>query len=140
MSPVPAQGGGEGRETEFLFRRGPSSFVGKAGDHRTVDAQIIQIAGRQGVQFTHGLAVNGAAGAVFLHALDRGQQAATQAVVGGGVLCLGDNSHCRILSVRLVFAVPGLARRFVDPKMALMLRMHNARFANAAMQKMHALG
>lgn len=116
-----------GRESEFLLAFAVGRFMGQAGDHRTVDAQIVQIAGGQRVEFTQGLTVDRTAGAVFLHPLNRVQQAATQASLDGGVLCLSDNSH-DISFHRLVRRPARMARRFVGIKMDLMLQLHNPPF------------
>lgn len=120
----------------LLLRCAPRRFLSQTGDHRAIDPQVVQIAGGEGIEFTDRLAVDSAACAVFLHPLDRAEQAATQASVGGGVQSMSDNSHGRFLSSRLV-PFPDWPGAFVGLKMDPMPRLHNARFGNAAMQQMH---
>ena len=117
----------------FLLRA-PGRFVGQATDHRAVDAQIRQIAVGQRIQFAHGLPVHGAAGAVFLHVLDRGHQTAGDAR-GSGVMGMSDCSHGIFLSASA--PCPDGLVPFDEPKMALMLHVHNGSFRIAAMQHPH---
>lgn len=61
MSPKPGpKGGGVGRVWEFLFRA-PCRIAGNRADHRALDAQIGQVAAVEAIEFTHGLAIDGAA-------------------------------------------------------------------------------
>ncbi len=63
--------------------------MGQATNHRAADAQVRQVAVGQGVQFANCLAVDDAAGAVFLHVLDRSHQTTGKAKVGSGVVGVG---------------------------------------------------
>lgn len=63
--------------------------MGQTTDHRAVDAQIGQVAVGQHVQLVDRLAIDCAAGTVFLHVLDRSQQTAGDASAGSGVVGVG---------------------------------------------------
>ncbi len=139
MPPVPCPREEGGRKGGFLLRA-PSRFMGQATDHRTVDAQVGHVAVGQHVQLAYRLAIDRAAGTVFLHLLDRSHQPASEAGSGSGVMGMGDSSHGYFLfSVSCVCAGPGLALGRLDAsKMAMMLHVHNGSFGIAAMQHPHA--
>lgn len=112
--------------------------MSQAGDRRALNTQVRQVAVGQGVQFTHSLAIDHMAGAIFLHVLDRSHQTASDARGGSGVVGVGNRSHGGCPFQRLcscVCARPGLALRSLDrPKMALTPHSHNRSFGDAAMQ------
>ena len=98
-SPWEEEGGGNSNSLVGT----PGGFACQTGDHRPADAEVLKITRGQGIQFADRLTIDSAASPVFLHALNRAQQAASKAGFGGGSICLGDDSHFRILS-HLIFA------------------------------------
>ncbi len=109
--------------------RAVGGLVRKPGNHAAADAEVFKIAAWQRIQFSIGAAVDPA---TRKPVAQRGKRRGLHSVARGG---LSEVSHCRQPSMSALRSRD--QQRRVETKMALMLRLHNSQFVNAAMQQEH---
>lgn len=107
-----------GASQEFLLA--VCGLQGHAGDHFTGQAQIGQIAGRQGAQFLHRAVIDAATLQSDAHVLEKGQETfgkGAGSCAGAGYICHDTRAFSSGSEAAFY--------RAVETKMGQMLRLHN---------------